>query len=63
MPDQRGEESVLETTYFGRLFSASPTGFPGSMPAPPGAGDDLVGPPSQQEGGGALPLVGTSIRR
>ena len=26
--------SEVEATYLGRVFNASPTGFPGSMPAP-----------------------------
>ena len=26
--------SVVEATYLGRVFNASPIGFPGSMPAP-----------------------------
>src|SRR5437867_8459570 len=29
-----GSVSVVEATYLGRVFNASPTGFPGSMPAP-----------------------------
>ena len=51
-----GSVSVVEATYLGRVFERRPDGVarPDLPDCSPGAGEDLVGPPAEQERVGAL---------
>jgi hypothetical protein len=50
----RGLVSVVDATYLGCVFNATPMVDARICHCSPGAGEDLVGPPAEQERIGAL---------
>ena len=56
---QRGASSVVDATYLGVSFNATPMGWARiSSMCSPGAGEELVGPPAEQKRIGALVGLG-----